>query len=114
MKLALVLVALASPKEGWGLTNVEAEACATPVVASASPGIRESVLDGETGFLVRHGDVGGMTAAFSRLAAAPELVATMGAKARAFAETFTWARAADETEAHLERLIHDGGRSEWK
>ena len=37
-KLALLrrswAVALASPKEGWGLTNVEAAACATPVVAS--------------------------------------------------------------------------------
>lgn len=117
-KLALLrrswAVALASPKEGWGLTNVEAEACATPVVASASPGIRESVLDGATGFLVPHGDVAAMTAAFSRLAASPELVATMGAKARAFAETFTWVRSADETEAHLVRLIHAGGQSEWK
>jgi len=41
-KLALLrrawAVALASPKEGWGLTNVEAEACGTPVVASNIPG----------------------------------------------------------------------------
>ena len=65
-KLALLrrawAVALASPKEGWGLTNVEAEACATPVVASNSPGIRESVRDGETGFLVPHGDVEALAA----------------------------------------------------
>ena len=117
-KLALLrrswAVALASPKEGWGLTNVEAEACATPVVASASPGIRESVLDGESGFLVPHGDVAAMSAAFQRLAASPALVASMGAKARTFAETFTWVRAADDTEAHLARLIEPGGESEWK
>ena len=49
----------ASPKEGWGITNLEAAACGTPVVASNSPGIRESVRDGETGYLVPHGDVGG-------------------------------------------------------
>jgi glycosyltransferase involved in cell wall biosynthesis len=101
-------VALASPKEGWGLTNVEAAACGTPAVASNSPGIRESVRDAETGFLVPHGDVAAMAAAFRRLAASRELVAGMGAKARAFAETFTWTRAADETEAHLARVIRAG------
>jgi glycosyltransferase involved in cell wall biosynthesis len=99
-------VALASPKEGWGLTNVEAEACATPVVASNSPGIRESVRDGETGFLVPHGDTAAMSAAFRRLAESPELVRTMGQSARVFAETFTWERAAAQTEAHLSRVLH--------
>lgn len=103
-------VALASPKEGWGLTNVEAEACATPVVASNSPGIRESVRDGDTGFLVRHGDIEGLAAAFQRLAGSRELVTSMGAKARAFAETFTWDRATDETEAHLMGVIQSGRR----
>ncbi len=111
-KLALLrrawAVALASPKEGWGLTNVEAAACGTPVVASNSPGIRESVRDAETGFLVPHGDVAAMAAAFRRLAGSRELVAGMGAKARVFAETFTWTRAADETEAHLARVIRAG------
>jgi glycosyltransferase involved in cell wall biosynthesis len=116
-KLALLrrswAVALASPKEGWGLTNVEAEACATPVVASNSPGIRESVRDGETGFLVPHGDIEALAGAFRRLSSSRELVTTMGAKARAFAETFTWARAAEETETHLMGVIQrtNGGRA---
>ena len=114
-KLALLrrawAVALASPKEGWGLTNVEAEACATPVVASNSPGIRESVRDGETGFLVPHGDIDALAGAFDRLSASRELVQAMGAKARAFAETFTWERAAAETEAHLMGVIQRGGRA---
>lgn len=112
-KLALLrrawAVALASPKEGWGLTNVEAEACGTPVVASDSPGIRESVRDGETGFLVRHGDVPALAAAMRRLAGSPALVRDMGVRARAFAETFTWDRCARDTEAHLARVINPGG-----
>ncbi|HET9424908.1 MAG TPA: glycosyltransferase family 4 protein [Gemmatimonadaceae bacterium] len=91
----------ASPKEGWGITNLEAAACATPVVASNSPGIRESVRDGETGYLVPHGDVGAMAAAMTRLAESAELVATLGAQARVFATGFTWERAANETERHL-------------
>jgi glycosyltransferase involved in cell wall biosynthesis len=104
-KLALLrqswAVALASPKEGWGLTNVEAAACATPAIASNSPGIRESVQDGVTGFLVPHGDVAAMATAFRTLADSRQLVNSMGTNARSFAETFTWKRTADETEMHL-------------
>jgi glycosyltransferase involved in cell wall biosynthesis len=95
----------ASPKEGWGITNLEAAASGTPVVASNSPGIRESVRDGETGYLVPHGDTQAMAAAMARLAADPTLVARLGAQARSFAETFTWERAADETERHLQRVL---------
>ena len=113
-KLALLrrswAVALASPKEGWGLTNVEAEACGTPVVASDSPGIRESVRHGETGFLCRHGDVPAMADALRRIADSPALVASMGTRARAFAETFTWDRCARATEAHLQLVTTSGGR----
>ena len=44
-------VVFASPKEGWGITNVEAAACGTPAIASDAPGLRESVRDGETGLI---------------------------------------------------------------
>ena len=95
----------ASPKEGWGITNLEAAACATPVVASNSPGIRESVRPGETGYLVPHGDVAAMAHAMDRLASSRELVEQLGRQARRFAESFTWERAADETERHLTRIV---------
>jgi glycosyltransferase involved in cell wall biosynthesis len=95
----------ASPKEGWGITNLEAAACATPVVASNSPGIRESVRDGETGYLVPHGDVARMASAMRRIAESRHLVDTLGAAARRFSETFTWERAATQTEDHLHRIV---------
>ena len=112
-KLALLRRAwatvFASPKEGWGLTNIEASACGTPVVASNSPGIRESVRHGETGFLVPHGDLDAMAAAMRTLCDAPDLVASLGTGGRRFAASFTWERAADDTVAHLEHVIHTGG-----
>jgi glycosyltransferase involved in cell wall biosynthesis len=98
-------LAFASPKEGWGITNLEAAACGTPVVASDSPGLRESVRDGETGYLVPHGDVEAMGGALARLAASPALVRELGPGARRFAETFTWERAAHETAAHLTDVL---------
>ena len=99
------VLAFTSPKEGWGITNLEAAACATPVVASSSPGLRESVVDGETGFLVPHGDLPALTSALARLVSDPALVATLGAAGRRFASRFTWDAAAEQTEAHLARVV---------
>ncbi|MCE2900258.1 MAG: glycosyltransferase family 4 protein [Gemmatimonadaceae bacterium] len=101
----------ASPKEGWGITNLEAAASGTPVIASNSPGIRESVKHGETGFLVPHGDVAAMAACMRRLSGERTLVEHLGVAARRFAEGFTWANAADQTEAHLREVV---GREEGR
>ena len=57
-----------SPKEGWGITVIEAAACGTPSFASDSPGLRDSVRHGETGFLVPHGDVAELAARMIELA----------------------------------------------
>ena len=105
------IVSLTSPKEGWGITNLEAAACGTPVVASDSPGLRESVLDGRTGFLVTHGDVSALAAACDRIIADPALVTRLGTAGRAFAESFTWESAADHTEAHLLQRVREGGHA---
>lgn len=96
---------LASPKEGWGISNLEAAACGTPVIAANSPGIRESVIDGETGFLVPQDDPDSMAAAMRGLVQSPDLVNVLGAAGRKFAETFTWERSANETLAHLEEVV---------
>ena len=98
-----------SPKEGWGMSNVEAAACGTPALASDSPGLRESVRDGETGFLVPHGDAPGLAQRMLALAADPALVARLGRGGRALAERLSWERAARATERHLDRVIAQGG-----
>jgi glycosyltransferase involved in cell wall biosynthesis len=102
-----------SPKEGWGITNVEAAACGTPSLASNSPGLRDSVRHGETGFLVPHGDAAALAERFLAFATDPALVERLGRSARVFAEGLTWDRAALATEAHLTSCLATvpGGRS---
>ena len=50
-----------STVEGWGITVLEANACKTPVVASDTKGLRDSVVNGRTGSLVKVRDVKGFT-----------------------------------------------------
>jgi glycosyltransferase involved in cell wall biosynthesis len=96
---------LASPKEGWGISNLEAAACGTPVIAANSPGVRESVVDGETGFLVPQDDPGAMAAAMRGIVESRDLVNVLGAAGRRFAQNFTWDRAANDTLSHLEEVV---------
>jgi glycosyltransferase involved in cell wall biosynthesis len=96
---------LTSPKEGWGISNIEAAACGTPTVASDSPGLRDSVRDGETGFLVRHGDVPGLARQLRRVLEDRTLRERLGAGARRFAEGLSWDLAADRTERHLAAVL---------
>lgn len=95
-----------SPKEGWGITVIESAACGTPSLASDSPGLRDSVRDGETGFLVPHGDPDALAARMLELAGDPGLVERLGQAGRRFAETLSWDATARATEAHLEELAH--------
>jgi glycosyltransferase involved in cell wall biosynthesis len=102
------LHALTSRKEGWGISNMEAAACGTATVASDSPGLRDSVREGSTGFLVPHGDVNALADRFRRILDDPGLRDRLGMQARAFAELYSWDRSANRTEAHLSRVLAHG------
>lgn len=103
----------ASPKEGWGLTNLEAAACGTPVIASDSPGLRESLIDGQTGVLVPHGEVTALAIAMKQIASSNERVETLGNAGRRFAERFTWENSAEKTILHLQEVVQRGNQK-WK
>jgi glycosyltransferase involved in cell wall biosynthesis len=89
--------------EAFGIAAVEAMACGVPVIASTSGGMVETIVDGETGFLVRPRDAEAIAAALSRLAGDP-------AKAQAMRENghrraigrFNWGPLADELLAVFE------------
>jgi glycosyltransferase involved in cell wall biosynthesis len=97
------VAAAPSPKEGWGLTVIEANACAVPVVASRSPGLLESVRDGETGLLVPHGDPAALAAALTRLLTRRDERLSMSGAARRWAETFDWEVCYRDSRAVMER-----------
>jgi len=88
--------ALSSPKEGWGLTVIESNACGTPVIASRSPGLVDSVRDGETGLLVPHGDVAALVSALRRMWTDAPLRERLAGGGLRWAQRFSWDRAADE------------------
>ncbi len=96
---------LTSPKEGWGIANLEAAACGTPTVASDSPGLRDSVVDGRTGYLVPHGDLGGLADRIAQLLEDQELCARMGAQGREFSEQFSWDASARTMEQFLDARV---------
>ncbi len=79
--------------ETFGVSAVEAQAAAVPVVASRLPGVTEAVQDGVTAILTPPGDATALAAALRRLLADGELLRKMGRAGRAFvAENFQWSR----------------------
>jgi phosphatidylinositol alpha-1,6-mannosyltransferase len=52
-------ITVADDMEGFGIVIVEAGSCGLPVVASNLQGIRDAVLEGQTGYLVEEGDADG-------------------------------------------------------
>lgn len=69
---------LPSYREGFGLTLIEAAACAVPAVASRIYGITDAVADGNTGLLFPVGDVTALTQALLKLIEENDLRKKMG------------------------------------
>ena len=84
--------------EPFGIINLEAMACQTPVIASRVGGIKEVVLDGETGLLVSPGDSKELAAKIKLVLEDPELVAKFKEKGRRRVESyFSWESIAKRT-----------------
>jgi glycosyltransferase involved in cell wall biosynthesis len=88
--------------EGFGTVFLEAGLASKPSVGTFSGGIPEAIVDGETGILVKEGDVRALAAALERLLGDRELGRRLGenARARVLAE-FTWER----TSRHLVEIM---------
>ena len=96
-----------SPKEGWGLTVVEAGACGTAVVATDAPGLRDSVSDGETGLRVRYGDRRRMADALLSVLTDAALRERLGRGGVEWSRRFQWPDCAARS---LDALLGEGAR----
>lgn len=79
--------------ETFGLVAVEAMACGTPVIASRVGGLKFTVVDGVTGYLVPPRDPGALAARLAEVLGEPPLALRLGqAAARRVQHLFTWPR----------------------
>lgn len=92
----------ASEFEGWGLTVVEAARLGVPTVAYDVDGLRDSVRDGETGWLVQEGETleDVVSRALKELSD-PRRAEEVRRACRAWASRFTW----DASGARMTRLV---------
>ena len=91
------LVCVPSYSESFGLVALEAQACGTPVVATAVGGLRTAVSDGISGSLVDGHDPKAWSAVISRLLADPARLISLSLGAVSHASKFGWDATARRT-----------------
>lgn len=83
--------------EPFGITPVEAMACGTPVIGTAVGGIKTTVIDGETGYLVPPNDPERLAERLAWLYRHPHLAQRLGwAGMRRAYQHFTWSNVAEQ------------------
>ncbi|MDQ8047117.1 MAG: glycosyltransferase family 4 protein [Solirubrobacteraceae bacterium] len=85
--------------EGWGMVVLEAAMMRTPTLAFDVAGVRDTIRNRQTGFLVADEDA--FIERWIRMAGEPDLRARLGDAARDWAGTFTW----DHSVERLERVL---------
>ena len=83
---AATVYVLPSYREGTPRTVLEAMAMGRPIITTDAPGCRETVVDGDNGFLVPVRSTEALVEAMTRFIENPQLAARMGARSRRIAE----------------------------
>jgi glycosyltransferase involved in cell wall biosynthesis len=77
---------LPSYREGTPRSVLEAMASARPIITTDVPGCRETVIEGENGFLIPAKDVEALRLAMEKFILKPKLIRHMGARSRELAQ----------------------------
>jgi glycosyltransferase involved in cell wall biosynthesis len=96
-----------SLKEGWGLSNIEANACGTPVLASDVPGLKDSVIPGETGFLFEYGDKEKLAGLMIKIMSDSDLREKLSQGGLRWAQGFNWDKAADQALELFQTVVRE-------
>lgn len=100
-------VVMPSRGEGLGLVGVEAQLCATPVIAYADAGLLDVVKPEHGGTLVAPGDIPALAAAIARLTSDQSAVARLGQAAREhMRSTFSPAAVSARYLSHYRDAMH--------
>ncbi|MBN2009237.1 glycosyltransferase family 4 protein [candidate division KSB1 bacterium] len=92
-----------SPKEGWGLTVIESNACGSPVIAADSPGLRDSVANEHSGLLYPYGDIEALANTMIQLIENPAQLRALRHNCVPWAQQFSW----DVSAQKMLDLIHE-------
>ncbi len=98
--------------EGWGIVVVEAAIRGTPSVAFDVPGLRDSVLHGQTGMLVR--TEGQFTSEWASLAIDQRRREQLGQAARTRALQLHWSAAVEGFAGVADEAIKRGRKPAWR
>ena len=79
-------IVLPSYREGTPRSVLEAMAMGRPIITTDAPGCRETVIDGENGWLISPREVAPLIAAMEQVIRTPDALATMGSASRKIAE----------------------------
>jgi glycosyltransferase involved in cell wall biosynthesis len=98
-----------SVREGFGLNVLEANALGTPCVAYDVAGLRDSIIDGRTGLLVKeNGDVTKLAEAMIKVLGDGALRKALSENALEYCKSFSWDRTSQEFEKVLKEIVSGG------
>ncbi len=92
--------------EGWAITTIEANACGTPAVASNVPGLKDSINDPKTGFLIPYGKSDQFAEKITLLMKNEKLRNKMSEEAYEWSQEFSWEESAELFYDFMKNDVH--------
>lgn len=93
-----------SIREGWGLVNIEANACSVPVIAYNSPGLTDSIRDGQNGIICKTNSPQELAEEVNKLLEDKKRYKTLQNRAFKWSQEFTWENSKKLSLALIKRI----------